>query len=127
MSEIIIYDTTLRDGAQTEGISFTVKDKLKITEKLDKIGVHYVEGGWPANTKDQEFFKAMDSLKLKNTKITAFGSTRRAKIKASEDLNLKQLIKSKAQTITLFGKTWELHVKDVIKTSLEENLKMIYD
>ncbi len=127
MSEIIIYDTTLRDGAQTEGISFTVKDKLKITEKLAKIGIHYIEGGWPANTKDQEFFKAIKKFKLKNTQVTAFGSTRRAKIKASEDLNLKQLIQSEAQTIILFGKTWDLHVKDVLKTSLEENLSMIYD
>lgn len=127
MSEIIIYDTTLRDGAQTEGIAFTIKDKLKITEKLDKLGVHYVEGGWPANTKDQEFFKSVQNLDLKNTIVTAFGSTRRAKMDASEDLNLNQLIQSKAQTIILFGKTWDLHVKDVIKTSLEENLNMIYD
>jgi 2-isopropylmalate synthase len=127
MADIIIYDTTLRDGAQTEGISFSVKDKIKITERLDKVGVHYVEGGWPANTKDQEFFKAVKDLKLKNTQITAFGSTRRAKIRASDDLNLKQLIKSQAPTIVLFGKSWDLHVTDVIKTSLDENLNMIRD
>jgi len=127
MSKIIIYDTTLRDGAQTEGISFSIKDKIKIAEKLDQIGVHYVEGGWPANAKDQEYFKIISKQKFKNTKITAFGSTRRAKIKAAEDLNLKQLLQSKAETITLFGKSWDLHVKDVLKTSLDENLSMIYD
>ncbi len=127
MRQIAIYDTTLRDGAQTEGIAFTVKDKLKIAKKLDAIGVHFIEGGWPANTKDQEFFKAVQAMDLKNSEITAFGSTRRAKIKASDDLNLKQLIKSQAQTIVLFGKAWDLHVQDVIKTSLDENLNMISD
>ncbi len=128
MKKVAIYDTTLRDGSQTEGVSFSVNDKLKITEKLDSLGVHYIEGGWPgSNPKDKEFFKAMQGKKLKNSKLAAFGSTRRAKIKPSEDTNLKELIKSKAPTITIFGKTWDLHVTDVIKTSLEENLRMIED
>ncbi len=125
---ITIYDTTLRDGSQTEGISFSVSDKIKITEKLDELGVHYIEGGWPgSNPKDQEYFKYFSDKKLKNAVIAAFGSTRRAKIKAAEDVNLQELIKSKTATITIFGKTWDLHVKDVLKTSLDENLNMISD
>ncbi|MBF0478903.1 MAG: citramalate synthase [Candidatus Omnitrophica bacterium] len=126
--QIIIYDTTLRDGSQTEGVSFTVNDKLKITEKLDQFGVHYIEGGWPgSNPKDKDYFKDVQSLKLKNAKIAAFGSTRRVKIKASEDVNLVELVKSKAPTITIFGKCWDLHVTDVIRTTLAENLEMIAD
>jgi len=128
MSPIIIYDTTLRDGSQTEGISFTVNDKIKITEKLDALGVHYIEGGWPgSNPKDQEYFKYFADKKLKNAVITAFGSTRRIKIKPSEDINLRALINAKTSTITIFGKTWDFHVKDVIKTTLDENLHMIAD
>jgi 2-isopropylmalate synthase len=128
MKNIIIYDTTLRDGSQTEGISFTVSDKLKITQKLDDLGVHYVEGGWPgSNPKDQEYFKLAKKLKLKHAKVAAFGSTRRANIKPSEDVNLNELIASDAKTLTIFGKSWDLHVTDVIKTTLDENLKMIYD
>ena len=128
MTKITIYDTTLRDGSQTEGISFTVNDKLKITEKLDDLGVHYVEGGWPgSNPKDKEYFELVKKLKLKNAAIAAFGSTRRANIKPSDDVNLNELIKSKAKTLTIFGKSWDLHVTDVIKTTLDENLKMIFD
>ncbi len=126
--KIIIYDTTLRDGSQTEGISFTVNDKIKIAERLDQLGVHYIEGGWPgSNPKDKEFFTLAAQHKWKNTKIAAFGSTRRAKIKAADDTNLKELIKSQAPTVTIFGKTWDLHITDVIKTTLDENLRMIDD
>ncbi len=128
MSKIVIYDTTLRDGSQTEGISFSVNDKLKITEKLDQLGIHYIEGGWPgSNPKDREFFKVMKKRKLKNSILAAFGSTRRAGIKPADDLNLKELINSQTLTITIFGKSWDLHVTDVLKTSLDENLKMIFD
>jgi len=128
MSHITIYDTTLRDGSQTEGISFTLNDKLKISEKLDDLGVHYIEGGWPgSNPKDKAYFKEIKKQKLKHAKIAAFGSTRRANIKASEDINLQELVKSQTDTITIFGKTWDLHVTDVIKTTLDENLKMIAD
>jgi len=89
MSKILIYDTTLRDGSQTEGISFSLTDKIKIAEKLDTLGVHYVEGGWPgSNPKDKEFFKIIRTKNLRNAKIAAFGSTRRAKSKASQDDNL---------------------------------------
>ncbi len=128
MSKIIIYDTTLRDGSQTEGVSYTVADKVKITKKLDELGVHYIEGGWPgSNPKDKEYFESMKSQKLKNAKLAAFGSTRRAGIKAEDDTNLNDLIASKTPTVTIFGKSWDLHVTDVIKTTLEENVKMISD
>jgi len=126
MSKIIIYDTTLRDGSQTEGISFSLNDKIKIAEKLDSLGIHYIEGGWPgSNPKDKEFFKITQSKKFKHATIAAFGSTRRANITCAQDKNLKELVASKAPTVTIFGKTWDLHVTDVIKTSLDENLRMI--
>lgn len=128
MPRITVYDTTLRDGSQTEGVSFSVNDKVKIIEKLDELGVHYVEGGWPgSNPKDKEFFALMKKRKLRNTILASFGSTRRANIKASEDTNLKELIKSETKTVTIFGKSWDLHVTDVLKTTLEENLDMIAD
>ena len=128
MSKIIIYDTTLRDGSQTEGVSYTVNDKIKITDKLDELGIHYIEGGWPgSNPKDKEFFEVMKSRKLKNSKLASFGSTRRANIKPEDDANLKELIASETPTVTIFGKSWDLHVIDVIKTTLDENLKMISD
>ncbi len=128
MSKIIIYDTTLRDGSQTEGVSYTVADKIKITEKLDELGIHYIEGGWPgSNPKDKEYFESMKTRKLKNAKLAAFGSTRRAGIKPEADVNLNDLVASNTPTVTIFGKSWDLHVKDVIKTTLDENLKMISD
>ncbi len=126
MPPIIIYDTTLRDGSQTEGVSYTVGDKVKITHKLDDLGVHYIEGGWPgSNPKDKEFFETMKTRKLKNARLAAFGSTRRANLKAEEDTNLRELIASHTPTVTIFGKSWDLHVTDVIRTTLDENLKMI--
>ncbi|MBF0511552.1 MAG: citramalate synthase [Candidatus Omnitrophica bacterium] len=126
MSKIIIYDTTLRDGSQTEGVSYSVADKVKITLKLDGLGLHYIEGGWPgSNPKDKEFFETMKSHKLKNARLAAFGSTRRANIKPEDDINLRDLIASQTPTVTIFGKTWDLHVTDIIKTTLDENLKMI--
>lgn len=128
MSKIFIYDTTLRDGSQTEGVSFSASDKVKITEKLDALGVHYIEGGWPgSNPKDREYFKLIKSKKLKHAKIAAFGSTRRAGVTAAQDLNLKELVASQTPVVTIFGKTWDLHVTDVLKTTLDENVKMISD
>ncbi len=127
-NEIVLYDTTLRDGSQTEGISFTVRDKLKISEKLDQLGIPYIEGGWPgSNPKDKEFFDLVRKKKLKNSTVVAFGSTRRAKLKPSRDTNLRELLKAQTKTITIFGKSWDLHVTDVLKTTLEENLQMIYE
>lgn len=128
MRRIEIYDTTLRDGAQTEGISFSVEDKIRITEKLDELGVHYVEGGWPgANPRDLEYFKRAGKLKLKNVRVVAFGSTHRPKYKASEDVVFKSLLDSRVKIITIFGKTWDFHVKEALKIPLNENLGIIHD
>ncbi len=126
--KVQIYDTTLRDGAQTEGVSYSLEDKIKIAKKLDSFGIHFIEGGWPtSNPKDFEFFNYFKKNPLKNSKLVSFGSTRRAHISANEDENLKGLISAGTEIITIFGKSWTLHVKEVLKTSLEENLKMIYD
>ncbi len=126
--EIELYDTTLRDGAQSEGISFSVTDKLKICEKLDSLGIHFIEGGWPgANPKDMEFFRKAEKLKLKNSHVVAFGSTRRANSQASADKVLNGLLSAGTKYITIFGKSWDLHVKDVFKVDPSENLKMISD
>ena len=127
--KVEIYDTTLRDGAQSEGISFTVKDKLRIARKLDDLGIDFIEGGWPgSNPKDDEFFReAKRSIKLKRSVLAAFGSTRRAGAKASGDSIIKGLLKAETEYLTIFGKSWDLHVKAVLKTSLKENLEMIED
>ncbi len=126
--KIEIYDTTLRDGSQGEGISFSVQDKLLIAKKIDELGFHYIEGGWPgANPKDIAFFEAIRKVKLKNSQIVAFGSTRKAHTKVSEDENLKGLLAAETETITIFGKSWDMHVREVFKTELEENIHMISD
>lgn len=128
MRKIEIYDTTLRDGAQSEDISFSVEDKLRITEKLDELGVHFVEGGWPgANPRDIEYFKKAKRLKLKHSMVVAFGSTHRPRHKVAEDMLIKALLDSKAKIITIFGKTWDFHVREALKVSLEENLDIIHD
>ncbi|RRJ64811.1 citramalate synthase [Paenibacillus oralis] len=122
-----IFDTTLRDGTQSEGISLSADDKLKIAKKLDQLGVHYIEGGIPgSNGKDIEFFKRVKELGLQ-AKITAFGSTRRKDSLAEHDANLKRMIESGVQAATLVGKSWDFHVHTALQTSLEENLAMIYD
>lgn len=126
--QIEIYDTTLRDGTQGEGINYSVADKIRIAEKLDSFGIHYIEGGWPgSNPKDIEFFKEAAKRKWKNAKIAAFGSTRRKKVEAKDDPQVKLLIEAKTPVVTIFGKTWLLHVKEVIKTTPDENLAMIRD
>ncbi|MCA9923318.1 MAG: citramalate synthase, partial [Anaerolineales bacterium] len=126
MTQIFLYDTTLRDGTQREGISLSADDKLKIAKKLDEFGVHYIEGGWPgSNPKDVEFFRRVHSLGLKHAKITAFGSTRRKDTRPEDDANLKLLIDAETPVVTLVGKSWDLHVEDVLETSMEENLAMI--
>ena len=123
-----IYDTTLRDGTQAEEISFSSTDKLLIAEKLDEFGIHYIEGGWPgSNPKDMEFFELAKRLNLKNAKISAFGSTRRANMPVEKDANVIALLKAETPVVAIFGKSWDLHVKDALKCSLDENLKMIYD
>jgi len=125
---VIIFDTTLRDGTQGEGISLSVEDKLKIAQKLDQLGVHYIEGGWPgSNSKDIEFFHRVKELKLTHAKITAFGSTRRKDTAAENDPNLLRLVESGVSVATIFGKSWDFHVYTAIQTTLEENLNMIGD
>ena len=126
--KVQLYDTTLRDGAQGEGISYSVMDKVRIAQELDKLGIHYIEGGWPgSNPKDMEFYLRMYKNRLKRASLVAFGSTRRPKVEAANDANLKAILKSQAQTVAIFGKTWDLHVLDVLKTTLDENLNMIRD
>lgn len=128
MKKIWIYDTTLRDGSQGEGVSLTVEDKLKITARLDHLGVDYIEGGWPgSNPKDMEYFRRVGELKLRHAKVTAFGSTRRPGIKAEEDANLQALVNAGVGSVAIFGKSWDLHVLEAIGTTLEENLSMIED
>lgn len=123
-----IFDTTLRDGTQGEGISLSVEDKLKIAQKLDALGVTYIEGGWPgSNQKDIEFFHRVKELKLNNAKITAFGSTRRKDTLPENDLNLNRILEVGVSVATIFGKSWDFHVHKAIQTTLEENLAMIYD
>jgi len=126
--DVLIYDTTLRDGEQAEGIAFSLEDKLQIAYKLDEFGVDYIEGGWPgSNPKAIEFFRRIDRKKLKNARLAAFGSTRRKKIKAEEDDNLRCLVESRTPAVTIFGKTWDLHVTKALRVSLDENLAMISD
>jgi 2-isopropylmalate synthase len=127
MPKVEIYDTTLRDGAQAEFVSFSVKDKIRIAEKLDEL-VHYIEGGWPgSNPRDIEFFKGAKKLKLEHAELVPFGSTRKAKEKAESDRNLKALLDSGTSTVCIFGKSWDLHVESALRVSLRENLKMIED
>ncbi len=123
-----LYDTTLRDGAQKEGVSFSVVDKLQIARKLDGLGIHFIEGGWPgSNPKDIEFFKKAQSLTLGHARLVAFGSTRRPKTKAETDANLLALVNAGVKVVTIVGKSSELQVTQVLETTLEENLEMITD
>jgi len=126
LTAVEIYDTTLRDGAQGEGISFSVEDKLKITLKLDKLGFHYVEGGWPgSNPKDITYFKRIQEHRLVNTKIVAFGSTRKPGAEAAEDKNIQSILETKVSTAAIVGKSWDFHVTRALAVSLGENLSMI--
>ena len=124
--KVAIYDTTLRDGAQAENVNFSVQDKIRVSRKLDELGLHFIEGGWPgSNPRDVEFFKSMRSVRLKKAVLIAFCATRRAGIRASEDKNLQSLVGSGAQGATIYGKTWDFHVLKALKTTLDENLAMI--
>lgn len=128
MDQVKIFDTTLRDGTQGEGISLTVEDKLKIAQKLDALGVHYIEGGWPgSNAKDIDFFTRIKDIPLQNARISAFGSTRRKGSPAYEDINLNRIIESGVSVASIFGKSWDFHVETAIQTTLAENLAMIFD
>ena len=126
--EVEIYDTTLRDGSQGEGINFSVMDKLRIAEKLDQFGVHYIEGGWPgSNPKDIEFFEQAKRRRFKNARLAAFGATRRKGLAVENDDQVRLLLEAETPVVTLVGKTWLLHVREVLKTTPEENLGMIGD
>lgn len=128
MQNIFLYDTTLRDGAQQDRISFSLNDKIAIARRLDKLGIHYIEGGWPgSNPKDSDFFREISKIKLRKARISAFGSTRHADKKAGRDANLKAMLKAETPVVTIFGKSWILHVEDVLRTTTDENLRMIED
>lgn len=128
MEKVYIYDSTLRDGAQAQDISFSVEDKLRIVQKLDDFGVEYIEAGNPgSNPKDLEFFEKVKKLNIKTSKLTAFGSTRKVGIKVEEDQNVINLLGADTDAVAIFGKSWDFHVTDILKTTLEENLNMIRD
>ena len=126
--QVLIYDTTLRDGTQGEQVSFSAEEKLRIAQKLAELGIHYIEGGWPiSNPKDMRFFQMAKEARPKTTGLTAFGSTRRPNILPEEDPNLEALLQTETQTITIFGKSWDLHATEILGVRLEENLAMILD
>ncbi|MGM0508260.1 MAG: citramalate synthase [Fusobacteriota bacterium] len=128
MRKISIYDTTLRDGSQMKGIAFSVEDKLRIVKQLDKLNIDCIECGWPgSNPRDEEFFKLIKMTKLKNSKIAAFGSTMHPKNTLETDYNLQKLIESSPDVVTIFGKSWDLHVEEALGISLEQNLELITD
>jgi 2-isopropylmalate synthase len=123
---IQVYDTTLRDGCQSEDVSLTVDDKVEIARRLDELGFDYIEGGWPgSNERDAAFFREVKKAKLKHAKIAAFGSTRRAGIRAAADRNLQLLLRAETPVATVVGKTWDLHVREALRTSAEQNLEIL--
>lgn len=126
LPQVFIYDTTLRDGTQGEGISFSVAGKLRLAEAMDAFGFDYIEGGWPgSNPRDVSFFQEAKALNLKHARLAAFGSTRRANIRVEDDPQLRLLIEAETPAVTIFGKSWLLHVTEVLRTTPEENLRMI--
>lgn len=128
MTRIFLYDTTLRDGSQGEGVNFSLQDKLLITARLDAMGIDYIEGGYPlSNPKDTAYFREVRDLDLKHAKVTAFGMTRRRDIAAEDDGGMKALVEAKTRAVTIVGKSWDLHVHEVLGVSLAENLRMIGD
>src|SRR5215470_8414101 len=128
MTRVFVYDTTLRDGSQGEGVNFSLADKLSITRRLDDLGVDFVEGGYPlSNPKDAEYFREVKKLPLRHAKVAAFGMTRRKGGRAEDDTCIRALLDAETPLVTIVGKTWDLHVKEVLGTTLEENLKMIAD
>ena len=128
MKDVLLYDTTLRDGCQAEDVSFTLEDKLRIAEKLDELGIDYIEGGYPgSNERDADFFKKVEKLKLRSAKIAAFGTTAKFGVKPAQDTNLKVLLSAETPAVTLVGKTWDLHVRDDLRISQKANLEVIAD
>ncbi len=128
MKRLEIFDTTLRDGAQSEGVSFSVSDKLEIVKTLDDFGIQYIEAGNPgSNPKDMEFFQLAANLQLKTTRLVAFGSTRRVGIKVEQDANVVSLLQANTSAVAIFGKSWDLHVKEILKATPEQNLECVED
>jgi len=128
MRKVEIYDTTLRDGAQSEGVSYSLQDKIDIVQRLDDFGVHYVEGGWPySNPKDKELFSFFKKHPLKKAKLVPFGSTAHPSSPPSKDKNLISLVEAGSEYVTIFGKSWDLHVRDVLRVSEKDNLRIIYE
>src|SRR5689334_13661726 len=128
MPRIQIYDTTLRDGSQGEGVNFSLQDKLSITRRLDELGVDFIEGGYPlSNPKDFEYFQEVRKLPLRHARVAAFGMTRRKGVSPAEDTCLKALIEARTPLVTIVGKTDARQVRQVLGTTLEENLRMIAD
>jgi 2-isopropylmalate synthase len=124
--KIILYDTTLRDGTQGEQVTLSAEDKLRIAQKLDAFGIQYVEGGWPgSNPKDARFFELAQHTGFRNTRLTAFGSTRRPGTTPEKDENIQELLRTETGTVCVFGKSWDLHAREILEVSLEENLAMI--
>jgi 2-isopropylmalate synthase len=127
-NRIEIYDTTLRDGTQGESINFSVADKLRIAQTLDELGIDFIEGGWPgSNPRDVAFFEEARSLNLKRARIAAFGATRRRSLSCDNDQNIQALVAAETPVVTIFGKSWELHVTDALRISSAENLELIED
>jgi 2-isopropylmalate synthase len=128
MRKIEIYDTTLRDGTQAEDFNLSLEDKIRCSIKLDDLGIHYIEGGWPgSNPKDVAYFKEIKNYQLKQAKVAAFGSTHNPRSSAEKDRNLAALVKAKTEVITIFGKSWTVHVRDALRTTLERNVEIIRD
>src|SRR6476646_1530202 len=128
MTRIAIYDTTLRDGSQGEGVNFSLQDKLWIAARLDALGVDIIEGGYPlSNPKDAAFFRAVRDLDLGTARVAAFGMTRRRDVAAEDDVGMKALVEAATPVLTVVGKSWDLHARDVLGVSLDENLRMIAD
>lgn len=127
--EILLYDTTLRDGTQGEDVSFSLEDKLKVAKRLDEIGIHFIEGGWPgSNPKDARFFEhAYKDLRLSKSSLAAFGSTRRKGLRPEEDPSVVALLEANTQVVTIFGKSWDLHAEEILGVSLKENIELITD
>src|ERR1700743_1936681 len=124
MTQIQIYDTTLRDGAQGEGVNFSLQDKLLIARRLDELGFDFVEGGYPlSNPKDAEFFQRIAAGPRKRSRLCAFGMTRRKGVKPADDPGMKALVESKAPVVTIVGKTSDFHVNEVLRVSLDENVQ----
>ncbi|MDO9111160.1 MAG: citramalate synthase, partial [Desulfatirhabdiaceae bacterium] len=128
MEPVLLYDTTLRDGTQGEDVNFSAEEKIMIVQRLDDFGIHYIEGGWPgSNPRDMQFFELAQQIEFKHAKLAAFGSTRKPGFATGDDPNVQALLAAKTPVVTIFGKSWDLHVGKIMGNTLEENLAMIHD